>query len=522
MRQSHIMKRFIPGVAAVALAGLALSGCTAHSGSKSSSASGDTLKTLTVQAPFLSAAPPAKNNEIGNQLEKILGVKLDINWVPNSSYEDKTNITLAGSDIPDVMVIQGKDPGFVKNAKAGAFWNLTKYLKDYPNLVTTSPAVQHASSVNGQIYGIYRPRDEMRTAVILRKDWLDKLGLKVPKTTEDLYNIAKAFTEDDPDGDGKKDTYGIVVPKWPGPIGSNSPWDAIETWFGSGNLWTKQGGKLVPSYTTANWKKALDFEKKLVSNGYVNPDFATMDSVNWNTPFMDGKGGIIIDTYSRARQINGLLEKSDPTNYQKYVAVTGNLIGPDGTMHALPTAGYSGFLSIPKSSVKTEAQLRQVLSILNKLNTKKAQVLINNGIEGKNFTLVDGKAAAINPPTTESTQLTDTVKSYAQLGIAVNGQKFYDPAQPNAYDQAEYDHEEKMMNADLKHAVYNPAAAYVSDTYVMQGATLDNIIGDARIKYIAGQLDQSGLTAQIQRWRSSGGDSVIKEINALYKADKNK
>lgn len=516
MPHSRLMKRFIPVVSAMAIAGLALSGCTAQS------ASGDTFKTLTIQAPFLTATPPAKTNEIGTKLEKLLGVKLDINWVPNSSYEDKTNITLAGNNVPDVMVIQSKDAGFVKNAEAGAFWNLTKYLKDYPNLVSNSPDVQHASSVDGEIYGIYRPRDAMRTAVILRKDWLTKLGLKVPKTTQDLYNVAKAFTEDDPNGDGVKDTYGIVVPKWPGPIGSNSPWDAIDSWYGAGNLWTNQGGKLAPSYTTANWQKALAFERKLVSNGYVNPDFATMDSAGWNTPFINGKGGIIIDTYSRAYQINGLLEKSDPTGYKKYVTVTGNLTGPDGTMHALPTAGYSGFLSIPKSSVKTVAQLRQVLGILNKLNTKQAQVLINNGIEGKNFNVVGGLADATTPPTAESTQLTETVMSYSQLGIAVAGKQYYTPKQPNAYDQALYDHAQKTLNADLKHAVYNPAAAYVSNTYVRLGATLDNIIGDARIKFLAGQIDKSGVSAAVARWRSSGGDAVIKEMNALYKADKNK
>ncbi|HWU47669.1 MAG TPA: extracellular solute-binding protein [Humibacter sp.] len=517
MSSPRTMKRFMP-IAAVTAAALALgvSGCTAGGGGDGAAK----IKTLTVQAPFLSADPPAANNPVGTKLEKLLGVKLDVNWVPNSSYGDKTNITLAGSDIPDVMVIQGKDPGFVKNANAGAFWDLTSYLKDYPNLVSSSPTVQKAASVNGKVFGIYRPRDEMRSAVIIRKDWLQKLGLSMPKTTDDLYNIAKAFTDDDPDGDGKKDTYGLVVPKWPGPIGSNSPWDAIETWFGAGNLWTKQAGKLVPSYTTSKWKDALDFERSMVKNGYVNPDYATLDSVEWNTPFISGKGGIIIDTYSRAYQINGLLEKSDPKNYQKYVTVTGNLTGPDGRLHALPTAGYSGFLAIPKASVKSEAQLKQVLSILNKLNTKQAQVLINNGIEGKNFTVVDGHSQAITPPTAESTDLTNTVASYAQLGIAVNGQKFYTAKQPNDYDQQLWDSCQTIMKSDLKSAVFNPAAPYVSNTYVLKGATLDNIVTDARIKYIAGQIDASGLAAAIKQWKSSGGDAVITEINKLYKADK--
>lgn len=513
MSPSHRMKRFIPIAIATAALTVGVSGCTASADPPS------TIKTLTVQAPFLSADPPAAQNPIGTKLEKLLGVKLDINWVPNSSYGDKTNITLASGDIPDVMVIQGKDPGFVKNANAGAFWDLTNYLKEYPNLVASSPTVQKAASVNGKVYGIYRPRDQMRAAVIIRKDWLKKLGLSMPKTTNDLYKIAKAFTENDPDGDGKKDTYGLVVPKWPGPIGSNSPWDAIETWFGAGNLWTKEGSKLVPSYTTSKWKDALDFERSLVKNGYVNPDYATLDSVDWNTPFISGTGGIIIDTYSRAYQINGLLQKADPNNYQNYVAVTGNLTGPDGRLHALPTAGYSGFLAIPKSSVKTEAQLKQVLSVLNKLNTKQAQILINNGIEGKNFTVVDGHAQAITPATPESTSLAGTVSSYAQLGIAVNGQKFYSVKQPNAYDQRLWDNAQTTMKSDLTHAVFNPAAAYVSNTYVLKGATLDNVISDARIKYIAGQIDGSGLAAAINQWKSSGGSSVIAEINKLYKAN---
>ncbi|MHA7984550.1 extracellular solute-binding protein [Rathayibacter sp. CAU 1779] len=520
---SVTLKRFMTGAAVLTVTALALVGCSSSPTTASSSTAAPKLDKMTMMAPFLSASAPAADNVIGQQLNKILGTDLDINWVPNSSYGDKTNITLASNDIPDAMVIQGKDAGFVKSANAGAFWDLTNYLKDYPNLVSNTPAVQKASSVNGKVYGIYRPRDTMRTAVIIRKDWLKKLGLSMPKTTDDLYKIAKAFTEDDPDGDGKKDTYGLIVPKWPGSVGSNSPWDAIESWFGAGNVWTQKDGKLVQSFTTPQWKKALAYEKKIVSNGYINPDYATMDSVDWNTPFLNGQGGIIIDTYSRVRQINGLLEKTDPDTYQDMLGWTGNLEGPDGKLRALPTSGYSGFIAIPKSSVKTETQLRQVLSVLNKLNSKKAQVLINNGIEGKSFNLVDGRSEAINPPTAESTLLsTSVVPSYAQLGIAVSGYKAYAAAQANEYDQTQYDAQVAKAASDLKSAVFNPAAAYVSNTYVLNGATLDNIISDARIKYDAGQIDEAGLDAALKQWATSGGNQVTAEINKLYKADKNK
>ena len=43
------------------------------------------------------------------------------------------------------------------------------------------------------------------------KDWLDKLGLEQPKTIDDFYNVPKAFKEQDPDGNGANDTYGMIV-----------------------------------------------------------------------------------------------------------------------------------------------------------------------------------------------------------------------------------------------------------------------------------------------------------------------
>ncbi|WP_240720275.1 hypothetical protein [Pseudarthrobacter sp. NamB4] len=65
------------------------------------------------------------------------------------------------------MVIQGKTPGFVKNAEAGAFWDLTDKLDDYPNLKTTFPEIQENASINGAVYGVYRGRAPMRALAAL-------------------------------------------------------------------------------------------------------------------------------------------------------------------------------------------------------------------------------------------------------------------------------------------------------------------------------------------------------------------
>ncbi|WP_035737727.1 extracellular solute-binding protein [Glycomyces arizonensis] len=490
-----------------------LSGSLVLAGCSDDGESGDPLETLDIMAPYFSATPPEEDDPIDEALSEIAGVDLSVQWVPNSDYGAKTNTVLAGDDIPDVMVIQGKDQAFVQTAEAGGFWDLTDYLAsgDYPNLVTENPEVQEASSVNGKVYGVYRARDVIRHSVIIRQDWLENLGLELPETTDDLMEIARAFTEDDPDGNGEDDTYGMINIAWSG-LGNGSPYDAIEVWHGAGNLWRDEGGELVPSFTTDEWKQALGYERELIQNGYVNPDYATLDGAKWNEPFLNGEGGIIIDVQSRAAQLVDLFKEQDPENYDQYVALAGQLDGPNGT-YAMPTAGYSGFLAIPRSGVQTEEQLKEVLTVLDKLNTKDAQVLMNNGIEGDNFTVEDGYSVD-NP---DRQDFTDQVTgAWAQLGMNVAGYEAYKAKPESEYDEQIAQLRLELQAEDLENAVFNPAASLVSPTYTTNGAQLDTIITDARIQYIAGQIDDAGLQDAIDQWYASGGEDVITEINDLY------
>src|SRR5690554_5948148 len=89
---------------------------------------------IKIMAPtFETTAPPAdKYWELA--VEELTVKKINMNWVPNVSYEDRMNVTLASTDIPHIMVIQGKTPGFLNSAEAGAFWELSDYLDDYEHL----------------------------------------------------------------------------------------------------------------------------------------------------------------------------------------------------------------------------------------------------------------------------------------------------------------------------------------------------------------------------------------------------
>lgn len=66
----------------------------------------------------------------------------------------------------------------------------------------------------------------------------------------------------------------------------------------------------------------------------------------------------------------------------------------------------------------------------------------------------------------------------------------------------------------------NPAEPLVSEVYGRVGQQLDNIIGDARIQYIVGQINDEEFDAAIDLWMRSGGEEYIQEINELYEAAK--
>ncbi|MBB6348417.1 extracellular solute-binding protein [Nonomuraea muscovyensis] len=475
--------------------------------------------TLTIMSKLFGTAPDPKG-EMHQAVEKFLGKKLQVTWVPNAEYTDKLNVTLASDNLPQVMVVDPKLPAFVKSAQAGAFWDLTDKIDKYPNLKPADERTALNSSINGKIYGLYRMRPLLRSAIVIRKDWLKKVGLDEPETVDDLYEIAKAFTEKDPDGNGKKDTFGLIIPKWPGNYASASPYDVIETWFGAPNGWGERDGKIVPGFDTPEFLEANRWLKKMVDGGMVNPDFATLDAAKWNEPFHQNKGGMIIDVNIRSRQVLDLFYEDDKETYGDKVAMVGNLKRSDGQKFSYPFTGYADVLAVSKQSVRTEADLDNVLKTLDKLASKEGQVLVTNGIEGRNFKVENGDTAALineDDPAVKTVQdnVDDAFIQLSTKGTVDIGGIAYQRVPSGQPYKDMVALQKKLMAEDLKTAVHNVALPVVAPAAVAKGAQLDTIIPDARIKYLSGTFTEEQLKAEIKRWYDSGGTQVAAEINDL-------
>src|SRR5690606_20544209 len=169
-----------------------------------------------------------EDNRALQYIEDTLNVDVTFAWVvPSDSYSDKLNLSIASGDIPDVMTVAAIQ--MQQLTEAGAIEDLTPYVEKYANAdilqnwEQTGGVALEAATIDGKIMGIpnVQPQADAPIMVWVRKDWLDKLGLPAPETVDDVEAIAKAFIEQDPDGNGAADTIGLTGTTNPVQVPSN-------------------------------------------------------------------------------------------------------------------------------------------------------------------------------------------------------------------------------------------------------------------------------------------------------------
>lgn len=448
--------------------------------------------------------PATTASPIYQALEEYLGTKLDIQFTANSGYNEKVTAAMGSGSYPHAMLIKERNSSVIQNSRAGTFWEIGNEIKDsakYPNLSQANPVILNNTSIDGKVYGLYRARELGRAGMTIRKDWLDKLNMKIPTTVDELYEVLKAFKEKDPDGNGAEDTFGMIVTKSP------STFDPLAVWFGAPNKWGKDAnGELQPDFMTDEYLEAMKFMKKLYDEKLINQDFATYDATKWDEQFLSGKAGVIIDVADRARRIATNIAPVDP---KAEIEVLG-YVKKDAASEpkTLPTTGYAGYFVFPKKAVADEEDLQFVLSVFDKMNNPDAQTMMNWGIEGRQYTVNDDGTITL----TDNEALK---KEYADLNQVSTG--IVEGLRKQKYATPVAERVDEVYAENRKYVVANPAEALISDTYSRKGVNLDAIITEARTKFIAGQIDENAWKNEIERWKSQGGTEYIKEINDQYK-----
>ncbi|WP_248927650.1 extracellular solute-binding protein [Paenibacillus hamazuiensis] len=451
---------------------------------------------------------PAKGNPVEQEIEKYTNTKLNIQWAPSNNYDEKINVMIASGELPKIMVVRYL-PNIIASAQDGLFWEVGPLIKNYPNLAAQNQQYYDNITIGGKLYGVPLYREIGRPAIVFRKDWMDAMGLKMPKTLDEWYNTIKALTLNDPDKNGKNDTFGIMLDKKFNQ-GGNSVLTRMAVAQGGFNEWgVDSSGKFTPTFMTPQFMDVMKLFRRLYAEKLINQDFPALETTDMDQKFEAGTVGIKINgVATNAANIQDRIVKVVPTA-QLDIA---HWEGPQG-IRISGQAGNNGMFVFPKASVKTEDELKKYLNFLDKMMDEPMSTLQKRGFEGKHHKKnSDGTVEWI-----DLTAFNKEVKPYRDNLLNFETYKV-PPLKDTPLAMKGY----KMEPEGLKYAIANPALNLTSKTYSERGRELDIMIWDAETAYIAGKIDDKGWAEAVAKWQKSGGDAMIKEYEEAYAKNKKK
>lgn len=479
---------------------------TEESSSESSDASGP-LPQVTLMVNYTGAEAPTDDNPLVQKISEYTGSEVKITWVPQTAYNEKLNTLIASEDLPQITTIREvKGSGFVNAARSGMFWDVGPYLDQFPNLSKIDKTILKNVQIDGQQVLVPKVRQIAREGGILRQDWLDAVGMKMPATLDELHDVLYAFTHNDPDQNGKNDTYGLSLKNNALPRFSTT----LSIYMGGPNTWSiDENGNVVPEFYYDTYTESLTWFRQAYSEGLINQDFPVCQDEMEN--FTSGAAGMLFlgnleDAATRVTDLAAVFPNATTDIFQLLKAK------PDEPYHITGYQGYTGGLAFSKTAVKTEEELLGLLAFLDKLGDPEMADGMNWGIEGESYTVKDGGVEQ----TKEQSEI--YARKYNDIRQIT---PFYTTQNLTANNQPEISKKiVSLMNEDAQYAVNNVALPFISDTDVETGGDLQTQIDDAKIKYVIGSLDLDGWKAAIKDWESAGGEQIIKEYTQQYQANK--
>lgn len=435
-------------------------------------------------------------------------------FVPQSDYTSKLSVLMASGSIPDVVSLKELDSNFFNWSKQGAFLPLDDYYDTYPTLKQVPAHIRDQFVVNGHIYGIPRYYPGQYTfVIILRKDWLDRLKLDVPKSYEELKAVALAFTKNDPDGNSKHDTYGLALSQDISPDYNAGAYWSSDAWY------HKDGqGRLIPGLIGPGRREVIQMLAELYKEGAVTKDFAVLNWAQGNNEFYTGKAGIFIGAPRGMSEayMETLLKRSPGAQF----AFLEPFEAPDRSRGYTSQPGFLGITALSAALASDPDKVKRIMDLIDFGRTfiPPAERRPDNpdydwrlGGLGKGYTVDSKGSILLSKPAEGKTPSLYFFDSFMWApGDEAN--------QYSAYYQIprlkELTAGLEQMFVKYKDRTYiNPARGIVTPTRSQKETELTRFLLAEQTKMIVGQRAVADWDAMVKEWLERGGADIVAEVN---------
>lgn len=468
-----------------------------------------------------------------------LNIKYDVKQMCDQGrMAAQLDLAIAADDLPDLF--DATPQQLYRLAKAGQIQPLDEVYAKYASknmreaLEIEDGLYFQQAVVDGKMYGLPETDDFYggTPLVYFRKDWLDKLGLEVPKTLDEFEAVMDAFVNQDPDGNGEKDTFGFNLTNVFGEI--DNTLDGI----GHGlnfypYTWMEKDGQLVFSDIQPEFKAVLLKLQEYYAKGYIDREFATKDYLKVDQDIAAGKIGMQFGAFPTPL---GGPQSSKKNNPDAEWIVAAQPVKPDGSYKSKAVMSNYRYQVVrdgyehPEVGIKGNnlwfelwvGTLSDTYHTLNQTEYHLAQeefhgyppfwfdppkknLVVNKNLrdayDGGDANLLkyaEGRKHYNNIIAYESGEAGDSLYGWAESIIRrFSFLVIEEEYEPNGY-------------------VFSAYRGPVTNVIATKRPLADKVRLEQIIKFIMGEDIEAGWEAYVNSWLKSGGQDLTDEVNAWY------
>lgn len=474
------------------------------------------------------------NNVYSRAYEETLGIKLNYLWTtPQSQYTQKLNTSIV-TEVPDLMWVDAAQ--LKRMVEDDMLADLTEVYDAYKAEFTDKVlhddggSAMESATFDGKLYGLPHIQSGYGSTEVLwiRADWLEALGLEEPETMEDVLAIARAFANEDPDGNGEKDTYGLALNK--GLFADNNlPYAVLDGFFNSYHayptIWvTDEEGNLAYGGIQPEMKTALEELQKLYAENVIDLEFGVKDASKVSEDVNSGKIGMLYGYFwncGAGWMQDGVV--NNPEVEWKAYPIMSIDDEPAKVMAPFATTMYT---VVSKECEHPEAAVKMYNLVLEKNFGETAEPSEYN-VGSDNIALFD-YAYSYGEPPMKNLDAQTKVSEALESG---------DTSALNAEEMGYYNNCVAYLDGDLNcwgnYQMYGPEGGlqvindYVTNDLVLtdnyygaptdsmaeKGATLDKLQLETFTKIITGNAEIDEFDSFVENWLNLGGQDVTDEVN---------
>ncbi|MDR1641436.1 MAG: extracellular solute-binding protein [Clostridiales bacterium] len=325
------------------------------------------------------------------ELEKRTGIKLEVQHPSVGQEVEGFNLLMASDELPDLIEVYhasyNYSGGFDKAIEDGVFLRLNElidsFAPNYKSIIESSPdLLKSAITDEGNLPGFFTIdmiEQGSYFGPLIRKDWLDSLGLPIPVTYDDWHATLTAFKE-------KKGATAPLILFYTG----FTAMPGLNSGYGFVNPLYMENGKVQYAPLSAGYKEYIAMMAQWYQEGLIDPDFNTKrtffpdDSLT-----LTGASGLwysfytMIDLYNMMGIGAGMAEPPVMIPIQNPVKNAGD------KLHARLYNERVGKQMFVVSADCENPEL--AVKLMDYLFSPDGELLGNYGIEGETYTLVDGE-----------------------------------------------------------------------------------------------------------------------------------